>query len=628
MFNFLYKKIDSIGLAIFRIAFFTVLFFEICDLEKFKDIIYGPYGTIVISDIDLSIPLCLWKISCLMIILGLFTRASLLVNYVLSLVFISTINTFEYHMFYVYLGIGFLCFFIPISNRLSLDNLFLKIKYVNTKIQFEINHKVSVWNYWMIILHGIAFIYFGSIFFKFSSKMWMSGLGMWLPASMPMASITDNLWLLNNEVLIKGLGYLTVAFELIFIFLFWFKKFRVPLFLIGFGLHLGIVICFPLPWFGLGEIAILLLLVPNSIWNNLSKLFKSKRNLTVLYDKNCPLCIRTKVIFEHFDIFNAIVWRPLQEYASKIEELKSLDENTLLRNIYSINSNKKVFHGFETYIQIFKSSVLFFPLFIIFSFPGIKSLGNYVYKIISKNRLRQGCNAENCEIALVQNNLINSDDVKIFHGLSLLKLKEVGLTLIFIYFFTIQLGTIYNSGPVKNLRTKVGFYNSIADNFLIKTVFKYPKYYKKLFGVCPHAVFMDNHFKNYNHIISVVYVDDKSDEHFLPLIDQNGNPDDYLYGFNWVKWTFRVNSPNVTKSRLSNGIKAFTKYWIDNNPENLPLQKSRPIKFKVLVKKIDSPDGWSYDFKKTMQNRPWLDGGTVVWNKKKFIANIKEIEKI
>src|SRR6478736_7745025 len=97
----------------------------------------------------------------------------------------------------------------------------------------------------------------------------MTGIGMWLPASM--AFMTYSSWpvLLNAKWLMLSLGYLTFAFEAFFAFLFFRKSWRIPLVLIGIGLHLGIAIIFPIPWFGLGVVAIYLLLVPLFLWRTI-----------------------------------------------------------------------------------------------------------------------------------------------------------------------------------------------------------------------------------------------------------------------------------------------------------------------------------------------------------------------
>ena len=94
----------------------------------------------------------------------------------------------------------------------------------------------------------------------------MNGLGMWKPASMPQSVFINISPLLNLKYFMLTLGYLTFLFETIFIFTFWRKSWRVFLLTIGICLHIGILICFPIPFFALGVSTIYLLMVPVKIW--------------------------------------------------------------------------------------------------------------------------------------------------------------------------------------------------------------------------------------------------------------------------------------------------------------------------------------------------------------------------
>ncbi|MDM1521666.1 hypothetical protein, partial [Myroides odoratimimus] len=170
----------------------------------------------------------------------------------------------------------------------------LKYKYSNTKFEYNPPAEVSVLAYFIPILVGVAFVYFDSIFFKFSSEFWMKGLGMWLPTSVPPIILNDLQFLLNQEYLMYFLGYLTLVFEAIFLFTFFRKRWRVPLLIIGIGLHVGILICYPIPWFALGMCSLYLLMVPISWWALFFGTNKKRLpTITFYYDGECPLCNRT-----------------------------------------------------------------------------------------------------------------------------------------------------------------------------------------------------------------------------------------------------------------------------------------------------------------------------------------------
>ena len=119
--NLYNKKVSASGLALFRIFYGFVLLFEVMQLFYFRHLIFDKIPYFEPSEIDFTIPLVLWMVSISCIILGFFTRFSSVINYLFSIVFLSTISSYEYHMFYAYMGVNFLL------NLLILIKFFLLI---------------------------------------------------------------------------------------------------------------------------------------------------------------------------------------------------------------------------------------------------------------------------------------------------------------------------------------------------------------------------------------------------------------------------------------------------------------------------------------------------------------------
>lgn len=268
------NKVDGTGLALFRITYSIVLFFEIAQLYYYRHLVFDRIPYLVPYEIDFTFPLLIWLGVILMMVFGLYTRIASILNWVLTIVFLATISTYEYHMFYVYQGVNFLLMFLPVSKMLSFDRKLLTMKHSTTKSKYVPPTKVSQWAYYIPVLVALAFVYFDSIFFKFSSPNWMSGMGLWFPASLPMITHVDTSFLMNQKWLVYTLGYVTICFELVFMFIFWFKWARWPLFIVGAGLHLGILLEFPIPYFALGVCAIYLLMVPVSFWGTVGRWLK------------------------------------------------------------------------------------------------------------------------------------------------------------------------------------------------------------------------------------------------------------------------------------------------------------------------------------------------------------------
>ncbi len=143
-------------------------------------------------------------------------------------------------------------------------------------------------------------------------------------------------------------------------------------------------------------------------------------------------------------------------------------------------------------------------------------------------------------------------------------------------------------------------------------------------GITHHGLFVEQHFIGYNHIISISHVNKNGTESRLPIIDNRGMPGPYLYGFNWAKWTFRVNGPNIDPKGLSDGIRSFTAFWAHRHGVTL-----EDDVFKVYVKKVPVPTGWEKDFlQNPSQNPHWVEAGTAVWKSKHYTSQIQNIESL
>ncbi|MDH2206328.1 DCC1-like thiol-disulfide oxidoreductase family protein [Empedobacter sp. GD03644] len=623
MFRRLYdKKVSATGLAIFRITYTLVLLAEILQFYYFRHLIFDRIPFIEQSEINFSIPIIIWGISVLFVLIGLFTRTATIINYLLSLILIGSITTYEYHMFYAYMGINFLLIFLPISRNISIDRLLLKYKYSTTRFNYNPPTKVTVLAYYMPVLIGVAFVYFDSIFFKLSSEFWMKGLGMWLPTSIPPIILNDLQFLLNQEYLMYFLGYLTIAFEAIFLFTFFRKRWRVPLLIIGIGLHVGILICYPIPWFALGMCSIYILLIPISFWRFLSNQIKlNKPVLQFYYDAECPLCNRTKITIEHFDIRKAILFKTVQFDAENQPLLQGISKNELLENIYSIK-NGKVYKGVDTYIQVLSSIIYLKPLSWFIRIQGIYHIAKCIYSFVAKNRDTERCTEENCGYTppILPS---NEDNIKILQSYTIKDLKVNLLTFSILITILLQSIITYNSGINKNVRSYLSIEHNRLNKFIEKKSEGINNITKTLFGLTHHAVFMDDHFKDYNHVIAVTYIDNKGKEIWLPIIQPKGIVGDYLIGSVYCKWNYRVNSSLINQDNLKNGIRDFSAFWAHKN--NVDLNDAT---FIIKVKKIETPTKWEKDFLKNQMEQPWKNVGKANWTNKEFFIDIPIIEEL
>ncbi len=241
------KVKSSLGLSIFRMVFFTILLLEVIQIYYFRSVI-GLSGQ--------ELWLFIWMFSLVLLILGGVTRIASLVNYIFVVVYISTFTDFEYHMDYMYISTSFCSMLIPLNKRCSLDKLYLGIK----------NDKVSKIDYFLIPFVSIGLVYLESTFHKLDTDLWLDNLGVWLPASFPHTTYWDIQFILDQKWLMYTASALTLLFELFFVVLIFIPKIRWWIITIGVSLHLGIVLVFPIPLFGLGMAALYILLIPDRFW--------------------------------------------------------------------------------------------------------------------------------------------------------------------------------------------------------------------------------------------------------------------------------------------------------------------------------------------------------------------------
>ena len=607
--KYYYKDIDGTGLALFRISFCIVMILELAHSIYFRDLIFNAPVVIITLDI--------WLLVLIFLLLGAFTKIVSILNYVLCIVVITQ-QIHGYHMSYAYFGVSFLFLFLPISRNLSIDRLLLKLKYSSTKHIYNPSRKVSSLAYFLPLLLGPAILYFESALnWKVLSPVWMKGLGMWLPGSIPYLVYQDLSGILNQKYLNLLCGYLTLVFELAFIFLMWFKKFRYILSVIGLGLHLGILIFFPIPLFALGMSCYYFLLLPAGIWKKICSFFRGRKKRIALkfyYDDECPLCIRTKVIIEHFDIFKKIKFLSIQHYSKTEKALKNISQDELLKNIYSIDKSGKIYNGVDTYIQVLYFLGYTIPIGILLSIPGFYHITRFVYKKIALARYTQRCTEQSC--SLVVNTLpVNSEDQKIFMNYTIadFKIDCIKWTLVIIFFF--QFCISLNYGLLNKIANKAG----LSQNFFLKKIGNMVKTPGKLFlGLGTHAVYMD--YAYYNYEIKVSYISNENKKIIVPIIKDNGLAGIYMIGPNYVTFLFycqnknSISDGNVLVSVFdehifSKELNPWITFWAKRN-------KIKPNVGKSLLelREFNIPDHWEENALRNAMAQPWKEIGEFTWD--------------
>ncbi len=607
-------NVSGLILAVFRILYVSILLAEVGQLWYFKHLIYDPIPYLVGSpNLRMTLLFFFWvpALGCLLV--GMFTRTAAVGNYVFSVIVLSSWSSFGYHADYIYLGVNFLLIFLPVSRRLALDPLLDRLKYSRIGNEYHPDRCVRLLAINLLLFVGLGLVYFDSLFWKATSELWMQGLGLWLPASLPFLTWNDVSPILDLKPFVLFGGYLTLLYEGLFLFLFWFSPFRIPLFLVGFALHLGIAVVFPLPLFGLLMTCLLLLLLPPSWFAAAHRGlgFKAPR-LTVFYDEHCTRCLRTKIFIEHFDFLSAVRFRGVQSTKDLPSTVSKIPRKDLLEDLHSIDRRGRVFRGVDTYARMLSLLPLFFPIGLLLRVPLFGSVGGQVYRRIARNRMHRRedqCLLDPSAGAFEQGTTspLRSSRVS--------DLRRFAYAAFFLFCVISQAVSIAQSPTAVGLASATG--TSYKGSSFHRFLQRYTKTTSDFFGIGPHGIFGDAHFKGYNSIYAIVHRTPSGQETWLPMFDRDGRPHGYMLGRLWTGWTWRINGPSIEPDRFLDGLRRFTAFWAQKNDIDLS-----DATFDVLRKRIEVSWQWEEGFLKRMSARPWEQHGTVIWKEKEFSASI------
>ncbi|MGZ4977736.1 MAG: DCC1-like thiol-disulfide oxidoreductase family protein [Methylobacter sp.] len=601
------KQAPATGIGLFRIFYGLITLQEIVFLLYFNHLIFDPIPYIDVEFPMIPFFLCLWGAIAAFIVVGYRYQFAIICNYITWIVFVNFTpmqRDFDGGFDLFMIGAGFFLLFMPGDRAFSLDNLRRKLSTPFTHYSNYPKPTVSALAYTLPVAICLGFLYFDSAIHKMFAEHWRNGLGTWLPATQPYyVSVIDMSYLLNNKLLQNALGYTILIFQFTFIFFFTHRRLRVVYLFIGLGLHLGITLSFNIYPFGLGMLSFYTLLVPFKWWRCIGRLITARQpSLTVFYDQLCPLCNRTVLTLNHFDIFSRIDFKSAQEHASHYPALASVNSETLLTDLYALDSNGRLYSGVNTYAQILIKMVYLFPIGIMLTLPGIHQFALKKYRSIADTRNRVPCTSA----CLAPQPL---PDTTLYHrffevvaaqkpyALSR-KLSKLLLTLLVLQLnSSIHYGLIYRlnaDSPQNPISQASNAILMVSQTFL---------------GITPHALYLHDHFAGYDHILAITYTDQNGVEQWLPFVNEQGR----LLAPNWGRvhsmWANIAVTPTIDNKRLHKLMMKVTAFWGQKIGLNL-----NNVVFNIKLKKIDAPSYWVHDQLHKNFASPWTAIGTAKWS--------------
>ena len=605
------RKAPATGLGLFRIAFALVALQEIVFLFYFRHLIFDPVPYFDRASPVLHLFLLVWMgvVACLA--LGYHTRRMAVVNYffwVVFVVFTPMWQDFDGGFDQLMTASSFLLIFLPSERAFSLDNLRWGWRYSVPGQRFKPPQEVPVLAYTLPLALTLGLLYFDSGLHKLSSEFWRNGMGAWLPSTMPYyVSPLDLSPLLNIRWMEQGIGYSIILFQLVFIFLFWFRPFRVPLLLLGASFHIGIILSLNVYPFGFAMLVHYLLLVPFGWWQRFSALIgRNEPGLTVFYDQECPLCNRTVIFIEHFDVRHAIDFKGLQTHAQNHRELDHLPEATLLTDLYALDHRGRLSAGIDTYIRILINLGFTAPLGWLLKIPGIYHLARATYRRVADSRERQPC-GEHCSRPSIPDWV----DERPFAGfyarhaatqrqIALRISKALIVVLVLQLNSTLHYGVLYRWAGTRPADPALAVLDQASDSVINVS--------HTFFGISPHALYLHDHFDHYNNIVALTYRDNSGQETWLPFVNQEGR----LLSPNWGRvqsmWANVAITSHMSRDRLEKFTKKVTAFYGVEMGIDLS-----DAEFVIKSKHVEVPTLWEHDLRHQNMQGEWRDLGSLNW---------------
>ena len=546
--KWLHTERDARPLAVFRMVFFSIMLMEVVGFEDIMPLLVDEVPFDSPSDWRYGHLFGVWKVVLVAVILGTPSRFWRVANWVFAFGFFNAVDLYEYHMFYAWTGVSFLSVFVDLNRSWSIESIVSNVRQARAGQPAD-RKVVANWDYYVILLVAVGFVYADSVLWKLTDEAWVGGLGMYRPASLPFISFDS--WLTDgrdSELIFRLLGGLTLAFEALFVPLLSVMMRRKWLALlcmaIGIGLHGGIGVLFPLPLFGWGYAAFFVLLWPTG-WLPIGKRVRHK--YTFFYDRECPLCCQTQALLASLDWFKLIEFKPVQFLSDDDIAAMGSTRDEMLTDIGGKwKSNKTLCFGVETYCRVLLIIPVLLPLGILLNLPGIKGLARGVYGEVARRRMVNRCTFESCGIPVRQDH-----DVELISGVSPASLKRWLRNGVLLVCLLIQGAISWDSGVLNQPLS--GLDRSIFMGQLNRVSNKVHSISKPVFGFTEHALFMSYHFDKYVEIGTFT-----NGDVWFPL-DEFGFVNTHS-GPVWAVWTWRIHSNNARKEKQRLVLR-FQKYF-------------------------------------------------------------------
>lgn len=556
-------KQSAKSFAAFRIAFCLFLLVFIAHVNYYRPIIFNTIPTLTYNPFPAKLFIVLWALTSGFLLVGWQTRIASVINYIFVVIatfLFSNAGCGSFNDDLLRIG-SFLLIIMPVDRNFSVDALVKTIRFGTQPTK-----ESSSLYYLAALLVSLGLMYFASAITKLYSPMWAAGLGLWIPASMPYNKWHNVDFFLNMEWLMKAINYVTMLWELLFIFMLFNKKKWRPIFVAtGVFFHLAIALLFPFPLLCFGAVSFYLLFIPDSFWQR----FQS-RSISLVINQESPR----------------------QELFARV--LQSINRNTvvtyhkqpvmLINGVQQRSNRKTAIYGLnqarlgKTYSWLLEIELIRLVV-MAFADDGIRMTGTYPESAL-KTSFKRFWLAVFCFMLL---------SVQLFYSSYHLVSK------------------IRGNGP-KTGELKNGYHirKDITDLSL-----KPSNLFRTLFGLNARGVFLDHSNTGSKTVFAVIYINKQGDTTWLPFFDQNGHTLSMNMNLAWSKYTFN----SVCSGTVPNPNELEKVLWLWAEKHRVRKQN---IELHILKRTYIYPKGFEPDYHTKMAALPWLEIGVAGWKNGSF----------
>ncbi|MES2691370.1 MAG: HTTM domain-containing protein [Bacteroidota bacterium] len=548
--------------AAFRIAFCLFLLMFIAHVSYYRPLIFNTIPHLAYNPFPAKLFLLLWALVTGFLLAGWQTKMASVINYlfiVIATFLFSNAGCGSFNDDLLRIG-GFLLVIMPVGRNFSVDVVVKTVRFGAQQVKAS-----SSLYYLAALLVSLGLMYLASGITKLYSPMWAAGLGLWIPASMPYNKWHSVDFFLNMEWLMKGINYVTMLWELLFLFMLFSKKWRLTFAATGVFFHLVIAILFPFPLLSFGAIAFYLLFIPDSFWDRfqsapISLVINPANQRQQIFARALQAIHRNTVVTHH--PHPAMTINGTTQRSNRKTAIYGLNQ-TLLGKTYS-----------------WMLEVEFIRLMVLaFADDGIHITSTYPEPAL-KTSFKRFWLAVFCFMLL---------SVQVFYSSYHLFSKMKG-----------------NTPKTAELKNGYHVRKDITDFSL-----KPSNLFRTLFGLNARGVFLDHSNTGTKTVFAVIHLNKQGDTTWLPFFDRNG----YALGMNmnlaWSRYTFN----SVCSGMVPNPLELEKALWLWTEKQRV---KRQNIDFYVLKRTYIYPKRFEPDYQKKMAGLPWLEIGIAGWQNGTF----------